>query len=90
VHDGAVTEVASASLFRAGTYWASKKVADLETSSPFYSTTRNERSDIPHTRNNWICCAFGNRRIVPIHNAMRSCGDLVSWPYLKSWMADGT
>jgi hypothetical protein len=65
---------------------AGKNAADLETDSYFYSAHRDEEEDIPHTRNNWICYNFKERRIVPTHYAIRTNG----WgnSHLKSWLVE--
>jgi hypothetical protein len=42
----------------------SKKVADLEIVSHFYSVYREKKEGISHTRNNWVCYDFKERRIV--------------------------
>jgi hypothetical protein len=51
---------------------AAKNAADLETSSVFYSAFRYPSEGIPHTRNNWLCHDFKERRIVPTRYAIRS------------------
>jgi hypothetical protein len=47
--------------------YAAKNAFDLETDSPFLSAYRDEEGVIPHTRNNWLCYDFKERRIVPSH-----------------------
>jgi hypothetical protein len=63
----------------------------LETVSIFQSAFRWKEEDIQHTKNNWICYNFKERRIVPTHYTIRTNG----WgSHLKSWLvetsADGT
>jgi hypothetical protein len=48
-------------------YFAAKNAADLKTGSEFLSAYRDKKEDIAHTRNNWVCCDFKERRIVPTH-----------------------
>jgi hypothetical protein len=45
--------------------YAAKNAVDLETDSRFGSAYRKKTEDIPHTRNNWLCYDFKERRIVP-------------------------
>jgi hypothetical protein len=49
---------------------AAKNAADLETLSCFESACHMREKDIPHTRNNWVCYEFKERRIVPTHCAI--------------------
>jgi hypothetical protein len=65
-----------------------KSVADLETHSTFHSIWRDRSTDIPHTRNNWICYDFRDRKIVPTHYAIRTCGGGTGSEHLKSWQVE--
>jgi hypothetical protein len=60
----------------------------MESGSFFWSDNRTEEEDIPHTRNNWICYDFKERRIVPTHYTIRTN----DWPpgcsHLKSWCVE--
>jgi hypothetical protein len=47
--------------------FAAINTADLETHSCFLSVYRMNEDDIPHTKNNWPCYDFKERRIVPTH-----------------------
>jgi serine/threonine protein kinase len=100
VHDRQVVEVTSGSFEKetqrpaphAGEYdgdrkymYAAKNVADLEIVSYFHSAFRNFRDDIQHTRNNWICYDFRERKIVPTHynphvseHSVRSSSEIVA------------
>jgi hypothetical protein len=84
VHDHHVVEVTSGSFEKvthganphSGAYdnkaeCAAKNTVDLETDSLFVSAYRDEKGDIPHTRSNWVCCDFNERRIAPTHYAIR-------------------
>jgi hypothetical protein len=51
---------------------AGKNAADLETNSRFTSACRGNWADIPHTRNNWLCYDFKEKRIVPTHYTIRA------------------
>jgi hypothetical protein len=85
VHDHGVVDVTSGSFEketcganpRSGVYGsyphsAAKNAADLETNSCFISAFRRKEEDIPHTRNNWVCYNFKERRIIPTHYAIRT------------------
>jgi hypothetical protein len=62
--------------------------ADLETDSRFVSACRIRSEDIPHTRNNWICYDFKERRIVPTHYTIRTHGGGPGGTHLKSWLVE--
>jgi hypothetical protein len=68
---------------------AAKTAADLETGSCFQSASRKKEEDIPHTRNNWICYDFKERRIVPTHYTIRtySSGG-PGGSHLKLWLVE--
>jgi hypothetical protein len=75
---------------------ATKNAADLETDSCFYSASRQHfgsafrwRNEyIPHTRNNWICYDFKERRIVPTHYTIGTNYDYPGRNHLKSWLVE--
>jgi uncharacterized protein (DUF433 family) len=101
VHDRHVVEVACGS-FEKETYGANphsgaynnrvdraaKNAADLETDSRFGSASREKKEDIPHTRNNWICYNFKERRIVPTHYTIRTHEHSLGSAHLKSWLVE--
>jgi hypothetical protein len=68
--------------------WAAKNAADLETDLDSFSAYREEEEDILHTRNNWLCYDFKERRIVPTHYAIRTDEYGPGATYLKSWAVD--
>jgi hypothetical protein len=68
--------------------WAAKNTADLETDSCFISAYRWKEEDIPHTRNNWICYDFKERRIVPTHYTIRTHWNGPGGQHLKSWLVE--
>jgi hypothetical protein len=68
--------------------YAAKNAADLETRSEFYSAYRQKREDIPHTRNNWVCYDFKERRIVPTHYTIRTSDDDSGGSHLQSWLVE--
>jgi hypothetical protein len=68
--------------------FAAKNVADLETDLFFHSAYRKEEEDIPHTRNNWICYDFKERRIVPTHYTIRTNDGGSGSSHLKSWLVE--
>jgi hypothetical protein len=68
-----------------------KVIADLKSDVRFYSKYRGNEEDIPHTRNNWVCYDFKDRRIVPTHYSIRSPArphgpGLGNYP--KSWLVE--
>jgi hypothetical protein len=67
---------------------AAKNAADLEAYSHFESAYRDGGEDIPHTRNNWLCYDFKERRIVPEHEAIRSFHYDPCWEHLKPWVVE--
>jgi hypothetical protein len=102
VHDRHVVEVTSGS-FEKETYGANphsgpydnlprnaaKNAAGLETDSYFLSACRDKKKDTPHTRNNWICYDFKERRVVPTHYAIRTnCFGPGEAHHLKSWLVE--
>jgi hypothetical protein len=70
--------------------YAAKDAADLETDSCFQSAYRHHWERIRHTRNNWICYDFKERRIVPTHYTIRTNGYVVGNPHLKSWLVEAS
>jgi hypothetical protein len=97
VHDHHVVEVTSGSFEKethganphSGAYDnnpdnAAKNATDLETDSLFQSAFRGKKEDIPHTRNNWICYDFKERRILPTHYTIRAH----VYSHLKSWLVE--
>jgi hypothetical protein len=68
--------------------YAAKNAADLETDSEFASAYRNVwKENIPHTRNNWLCYDFKERRIVPTQYAIRT-NRYEGRYHLKSWLVE--
>jgi hypothetical protein len=85
VHDRHVVDITSGSfgketkatnppsgVFGYDPQYAAKNAADLETDSYFWSDCRSSPDFILRTRNNWGCCNFNERRIVPIYSTIRS------------------
>jgi hypothetical protein len=60
----------------------------LETGSRFFSAYRKKEEDIPHTRNNWVCYDFKERRIVPTHYTIRTFEGDPGYSHLKSWLIE--
>jgi hypothetical protein len=54
--------------------FAVKNATDLETGFIFCSAYRNRSEDIQHTRNNWVCYDFKERKILPTHCTIRTNG----------------
>jgi hypothetical protein len=67
---------------------AAKNVADLESDSRFASAYRKEEEDIPHTRNNWVCSDFKERRIMPTHYTIRTNWESPGGCHLKLWLVE--
>jgi hypothetical protein len=101
VHDRHVVDVTSGSFEKetqganphSGAYqnrddYAAKNAADLGNDSHFYSAFRDKEEDIPHTRNNWICYNFKERRIVPTHYTIRTYYGDPGQDHLKSWLVE--
>jgi hypothetical protein len=101
VHDVKVVDVASGSFGKesiggnphSGTFNsdprdAAKNPADLEAQSSFYSAYRSYKENSPHTRNNWVCYDFKEKRIVPTHYTIRTNGQHPNGPHLKLWLVE--
>jgi hypothetical protein len=67
---------------------AAKNAADLESDSRFYSACRWAPEDIPHTKNNWICHDFKERRIGPTHYAVRTHYGIQGGLHLRSCLIE--
>jgi hypothetical protein len=100
VHDRNVLDVTSGSFekeiiganphsgaYNNNPYCAAKNAADLETDSHFLSAYRWEEG-IPHTRNNWLCYDFKERRIVPTHYTIRTYDNDPGGAHLQSWLVE--
>jgi hypothetical protein len=68
--------------------WVAKNAADLEINSCFHSAFRNKKEDIPHTKNNWVCYDFKERRIAPTHYTIRTFAGGPGNSHLKSWLVE--
>jgi IS1 family transposase len=100
VHDHNIIEVTSYIPSGADRIWVTgshrsnpaRNAAALADGSIFQSAPFNGHSydqNTPHTRNNWLCYDFKDRRIVPTHYAIRSHqhGDSGA-EHLKSWLVE--
>jgi hypothetical protein len=68
---------------------AAKNAGDLEIVSYFLSAYRYSFEEIPHTRNNWVCYDFKEKRIAPTHYAIRTnWSDPPGGCHLKSWLVE--
>jgi hypothetical protein len=90
VHDRHVVDITSGSFEKEtyGTRGAPKNAADLETRSYFDSAYRPKSENIPHTRNNWICYDFKERRIVPTHYTISTNIYGPGGFHLKLWLVE--
>jgi cell division protein FtsB len=88
VHDYHVVDVTCGSFEKEthGAIYAAHNAADLKIDSCFYSAYH--LGSIPHTRNNWLCYDFKERRIVPTHYTIRTCSSGAGGCHLKSWLVD--
>jgi hypothetical protein len=68
--------------------FAAKNATDLETGSYFGSAYRGREEDIAHTRNNWVCYDFKDRRIVPTPYAIGTMKNGAGGFHLKSWFVE--
>jgi hypothetical protein len=68
--------------------FAAENAADFETSLRFLSAYRRKETDILHTRNNWVCCDFKERRIVSTHYTIRTNSYGPGGSHLKSWLVE--
>jgi serine/threonine protein kinase len=64
---------------------AARNIVNLEDCSEFLSAYRDKADDIPHTRNNWVCYDFKERRIVPTHYTIRTTQ---YGPHLRAWVVE--
>jgi hypothetical protein len=67
---------------------AAREASDLEATSYFRSAFRNKEEDIPHTRNNWLCYNFKEKKIVPTHDTIRTPGGCSDGSHLESWLVE--
>jgi hypothetical protein len=90
VHGEGILEVTFGSLEGEtyGTDADAKNVADFAFESCFSSCYRAMGENIPHTRNNWVCYDFKDRRVVPTHYTIRTSGDSADAGHLKSWLVE--
>jgi uncharacterized coiled-coil protein SlyX len=64
-----------------------KNAADMKADSWFSSVRRKKSDEIPHTRNNWLCYDFKQRKFAPTHDGIRSsCRGAVHGQNLRSWL----
>jgi hypothetical protein len=68
--------------------WAARNAADLETDSRFHSAYHGSTEDSPHTRNNWVCYLFKERRIMLTHHAIRASEYGPGTSHLKSSLVE--
>jgi hypothetical protein len=67
---------------------AMKNIANMTDGSFLMSVYRKKEEDMPHTKNNWLCYNFNERRIVPTHYAIRTNGAGLHCSHLKSWLVE--
>jgi hypothetical protein len=68
--------------------FAARNAVDMETDSCFGSACRRKTENIPHTRNNWLCYDFKERRIVPTHRTIRTIDNGPGCSHPKSWLVE--
>jgi hypothetical protein len=54
----------------------------------FCSAHREKKDDIQHTSNNWVDPNFQQRRIVPMHCAIRQSSDAPAGSHVKSRLVE--
>jgi hypothetical protein len=69
-------------------YSGAKNVGDWETDSLLIPVSRRRDEYTRHTKNNWLCYDFKERRIVPTHYAIRTNDGRPGHSHLKSWLVD--
>jgi hypothetical protein len=84
VHDNNVVVVTSSPPFSGHRRDAAKNVVDLRSGSYFCSVHRGKQSDVPHTRNNWVCYEFKGSRVLPTHYSIRTGYKA----FMKSWLVE--
>jgi hypothetical protein len=88
VHDHGVVEVTSSpSADPSRRLYDAKNVADLKDSVNLFHSS-GVSGDVPHTRNNWICYDFKNRKVMPTHYSIRSHDWGKNNAHLKSWVVE--
>jgi hypothetical protein len=60
----------------------------LETDAVVYSAYWKKEEGIPHTRNNWLCHDFKDRRIVPSQYAIQSHFNVAGHRRLRSYRVE--
>jgi hypothetical protein len=65
-----------------------KNVVDLQEPSWFGSDCRGKQEEIAHTRNNWLCYDFKDRRIIPSHYSIRTHGEEANGQHLRNWVVE--
>jgi hypothetical protein len=71
--------------------YQAQNAVDLDTSSCCRSFSHPDDDDdeyIPHTRNNWVCYDFKERRIMPTHYTILTHDSCPGSPHLKSWLVE--
>jgi hypothetical protein len=92
VHDCHLVEVTSGSFEKVteGDHGCSgaKNPVDLEAGSLFASAYRLKEEDIPHTRTNWLCYDFKERRIMATPYTIGTHYGGLANSHLKSWLIE--
>jgi hypothetical protein len=84
VHDKNAVVVTSSPPFSGHGRDAAKNVVDLRSDSYFCSVHHDKNSNVPHTRNNWICYEFKRTRIVPTYYTIRTGYKA----FMRSWLVE--
>jgi hypothetical protein len=90
MHDRHLVEVTSGSFEVTSVENAKdpKQVADLDDASEYWSNYHRVSDNIQHTRNNWVCYDFKEKRIVPSHYTVRTNDSPPGGLHLKSWLVE--
>jgi hypothetical protein len=86
VHERKVVEVTSSKPYNDDARRTAQNVADFEVDSTFDSGC--VAGYIRHTRNNWVCYDFNERRIVPTHYTIRTNHCDCGGGHVKSWLVE--
>jgi hypothetical protein len=95
VDDARIVLVTSSPPFNDTPTYAPKNVVDLAANSFFTSADfRPDTKNIPHTRNNWICLDFQERRVVVAHytigtSSLSTCGNANPSSWIVEVSVDG-
>jgi hypothetical protein len=83
-----VVEVTSSMPIGGQPWCAAWNVTDLAATSYFMSVSHAKTDNIPDAGNNYICCDFKDKRIIPRHYAIRTHWYDPGWQHLWAWLVE--